>query len=280
MKIFMLWDMEGVSGLHKREQVWFWEEGVSDDVAEEGFQLLMRDADAAARAALEAGADEVIVSDTHHGGNNMRPAEMFSDPRVTIHASNFVDGKNRRGWMPGLGEGVDGFMLMGHHAKAGTRGAFLPHTWSGQWADFRINGESTGEMGMEACYAGHWNVPLALVQGDDFACAEAETQFPWAARASVKKAEGHDRCSGLDAEAARRLTGEKVAEAVGGIRDGRYRPHQPELPMTVAVQMTKPEYAEAAAGKPGAVRVDDYTVEARVDRRCDVVTWILGVGPL
>ena len=32
-------------------------------------------------------------------------------------------------------------MLMGHHAKAGTEGAFLPHTWSTEWADFLINGE-------------------------------------------------------------------------------------------------------------------------------------------
>jgi hypothetical protein len=25
MKIFMLWDMEGVSGLFRRPQAWFWE---------------------------------------------------------------------------------------------------------------------------------------------------------------------------------------------------------------------------------------------------------------
>jgi hypothetical protein len=31
---------------------------------------------------------------------------------------------------PDLDESVDGLLLMGHHAKAGTDGAFLPHTWS------------------------------------------------------------------------------------------------------------------------------------------------------
>ncbi len=34
MKVFMHWDMEGVSGILSREQVWFWEEGVREDVAE------------------------------------------------------------------------------------------------------------------------------------------------------------------------------------------------------------------------------------------------------
>ena len=54
--------------------------------------------------------------------------------------------------MPDL-EDADGLMLMGHHAKAGTHGAFLPHTWQLDWEDFRINGVSVGEIGIEACYA-------------------------------------------------------------------------------------------------------------------------------
>ena len=27
MKVYMLWDMEGVSGLFTREQCWYWEPG-------------------------------------------------------------------------------------------------------------------------------------------------------------------------------------------------------------------------------------------------------------
>src|SRR5262249_6769800 len=61
MKLFMHWDMEGVSGLFSREQVWFWEEGVRQEVADEGRRLLMADVNSATAAALEAGADRVIV---------------------------------------------------------------------------------------------------------------------------------------------------------------------------------------------------------------------------
>src|SRR5436305_8749332 len=125
MKLYMHWDMEGVSGLFTREQVWFWEEGVRPEIADEGRRLLMADVNSATAAALKAGADRVIVCDTHHGGGNMIIPEMLDDPRVTYHGRSRAvrDGKSR--WMPDLDERVDGLMLMGHHAKAGTAGAFL-----------------------------------------------------------------------------------------------------------------------------------------------------------
>jgi len=61
MKIYMHWDMEGVSGLFTREQVWYWEAGVRSHVARQGLELITADAaDTAARAALEAGADKAV----------------------------------------------------------------------------------------------------------------------------------------------------------------------------------------------------------------------------
>jgi D-amino peptidase len=82
-RIFTHWDMEGVSGLFHREQVWFWEEGVRPEVAEEGRRLLVADINSAAKAALEAGADRLIVCDTHRGGGNIRLPEMLADPRIS-----------------------------------------------------------------------------------------------------------------------------------------------------------------------------------------------------
>ena len=36
--------------------------------------------------------------------------------------------------------------------------------------------------------------------------------------------------------------------------------------------------AAKAARKPGVLRIDNHTVEARVGRQCDVVKWLLGTG--
>jgi D-amino peptidase len=274
----MHWDMEGTSGLFTREQTWYWEPGVRPEVAAEGRDLLRADVAAANAAALAAGVDRIIVCDTHHGGGNLELDKVTADPRVTYLGRSVGDQDGERRWMPGLDQSVDAFLLPGHHAKAGTAGAFLPHTWTSDWADFRINGQSVGEIGIEACYAGHWNIPFILVQGDEAACAEVREQFPGVVTAEVKRALSADLCTGMDAASARELTAAKIAEAIGKLRRGELRPYRPALPMTVTIRMATAEAAERALRRPGVRRVDEHTVESRVERHCDVVRWINGTG--
>jgi D-amino peptidase len=279
MNVYMHWDMEGVSGLFTREQTWYKEEGVRPEVAAEGIRLMIADVNAGVRAALAAGAERVFVCDTHGGGGNIILDEMFADPRVTYHGRSRAlrDGKQR--WMPDLDEQIDGLLLMGHHAKAGTPDAFLPHTWSSaEWSDFRINGESVGEIGIEACYAGSWDIPLILVHGTETACAETETQFPGAVTAAVKGDESYDRCSGLEPEAAHRLTAGKIAEALDRLRTQPPRPYKPSLPLRVTLRLHTPAIADRYAAKPHARRIDETAVEWTVPRQCDVVKWIANAG--
>ncbi len=274
----MHWDMEGVSGLFEREQVWFWERGTRQSKGREGRELLMADINSASAAALAAGVDELIVSDTHHGGGNIEPERMLQDPRITYlwRPRGYQDVGYR--WLPGLDHTVDVLLLPGHHAKAFTDGAFLPHGWSLDWADFRINGRSVGELGMESCYAGHWDVPLVMVQGDEAACAEAEEQFPGVVTACVKRALSRDFCTGLDPESARRLTADKIKEAIEKARTAKPPPYQPALPMTVTIRMAIAEEADRAVQRPGVQRLDEYTVACQVERHADVVKWINGTG--
>lgn len=275
MKLYMLWDMEGASGLFTRAHAWYWEPGVSPEIAEEGRRLLIADVNSASAAALAAGVDELVVCDTHHGGGNIRLEDMLIDPRVTYHVRStqvLADGTRRT--FPGLDETVDGFLLLGHHAKAGTPGAFLPHANSLAWADYRINGQSVGEIGMEACYAGHWDVPLILVQGDEAACRETEAQFPGAVTAAVKRAIHEELCTGPEPAEAHRLTAEGVAEAVERARAGwRPAPYKPHLPMHVTLRLTTAAEADKAEQRSGARRVDEHTLECRVERQCDVFAW-------
>lgn len=274
----MLWDMEGVSGLFRRHQAWFWEPGATEADHETGRRLLMADINAAVAAALDAGADDVIVCDTHHGGGNVRIDEMPVDSRVTYLGKAAWERDGKRVWMPGLDESVDGFMLPGHHAKSGTPDSFMPHAWSRTWADFQINGLSVGELGIEACYAAHFGVPLILVQGDEAACREAEAQFPGVVTAGVKRAVDADTCVGPTPEEAHRLTAEKVQEAIGKARQKQIAPVLHRVPMEASIRMTTAEAAEAAAKRPGVTRFDEHTVGATVEYRGDVVKWIVGLG--
>jgi len=276
MKVYMHWDMEGASGLFTRAHAWYWEPGVSEAIKEEGRLLLMADINSAVAAALDAGADQVIICDTHHGGGNIRVAEMLQDPRVTYHDTSTRQENGRLRWMPDLDESVDAFMLPGHHAKRHTANAFLPHGQSRDWAEIQINGESVGELGLEACYAAHWGVPLVLVQGDEAACREAEARFPGVVTAAVKRAVSVDLCEGLEPAAAHQLTSEKIHEAIAKARRGEVPVLRPQLPMTVSIIMFTPEKAEEAAQRPGVQRLDDLTVAASVEQHGDVLKWITG----
>lgn len=269
MKLYCLWDMEGVSGLYTREHCWYWEPGVRPSVAEEGRRLLTADVNRATTAALEAGATELIICDTHHGGGNFLWEELLADPRIRYETPR------PDAMMPGLDESVAGLLLLGHHAKAGTADAFMDHTW-GPWFDVHINGMSVGEIGLESCYAGHWDVPLVLVQGDDACCREAETQFPGVVTACVKQGLSFAKAAGPAPQIGRDLTARRVGEAVAALAGGTpFRPFKPSLPMTVQITLRTTEEAERAARRLGVTRLDGRTVCATVDRQCDVLRWII-----
>jgi D-amino peptidase len=274
----MFWDMDGDSGIFTREQAWYWEPGVRENVPGEIRRMFTASANAASAAALAAGVTELVVCDTHHGGGNFIPEKLLQDPRITYYHHDVGMPGGKRRWMPGLDDTVDALMLPGHHAKVGTKDAFMPHTWTQQWLDFRINGMSVGEIGIETCYAGHWNIPLVFVQGDEAACEEARQQFPGVVTAAVKWAKTPELATGVDAEEGHRETAMRVAHAVERARSGKLRPFKPTLPMTITVRLRTAEAAAKVAQRPGVRRIDDYWVEARVGRQADVVKWILGAG--
>ncbi len=278
LKIFVLWDMEGTSGIFTREQAWYWENGVREQVAQEARGIFTSNVNALSAAALEHGATELIVCDTHHGGGNLIREQLSTDSRVKYEYRSVGLENGKRRLMPQLDSSVAGLMLPGHHAKAFTERAFLPHTNSIGWANFQINGQSVGEIGIEACYAGHWDVPLIYVEGDEAACYEARRLFPGVVTAVVKQAESAELCTGLDQKAAHREVERKIAEAIEKARTHQLRPYKPALPMTVTVRMRTMEGAAKAAKRPGVLMLDDHTVEARVGRQCDVMKWLTGAG--
>jgi D-amino peptidase len=275
VKLYLLWDMEGTAGLFTRDQAWYWEPGVPPETAEAGRRLLIEDVNAASAAALAAGVDEIVVCDTHHGGGNIRLEDMLPDRRITYHVRStgtLADGTRRV--FPDLDETVDGFLLLGHHAKAGTPDAFLPHTNSLAWADVQINGQSVGEIGVEACYAGHWDVPLMLVHGDAAGCREAAAQFPDVLTAPVKQAVDAELATGLEVAAAHRLTAQRIAEVVDRIRRGqRPAPYKPRLPLQITLRLNSVEAADEAERRSGATRLDATTIGSHLASPFEIFGW-------
>src|SRR5881409_2093795 len=168
MKVHVISDMEGVSGIVKWQQT-----TGGDPMYEEGRRLYTEEINAAIRGAKGAGATEIVVMDCHGAGegytfNSLLPEEL--DP-----ACEYVVQQEWTEYTAFLESGCDAALFVGMHAMAGTADGVLSHTVSGQaWQSLRFNGTLVGETGINAALCGHWGVPVLLVTGDRAVCREAE----------------------------------------------------------------------------------------------------------
>jgi len=263
MKIYILADMEGISGIRTMPMV----QRDSPGEYAEGRRLMMEDMNAAIEAAFANGATEVVACDTHGGGGQVIMREM--DPRAVYETPAQSSGGRV---MPALDESFDGVILLGHHARAGTLNGFLDHTMnSREWFEYRINGQPVGEIGIEAAYAGHFGVPVIAVSGDEAAVREAQELLGPVEGAVVKWGVGRNRARSLALPAAHQAIRDAVARALASIQ--RMTPFQPALPAVVELTLYRSDFADAFAAKPGVERVDARTVRRTVDSLMDVCHW-------
>lgn len=172
MKVLISADMEGTCGVVSWVQVTPSESGDSPTNQGEYDRARLRmthEVNAAIEGALAGGADEVIVNDSHDGMRNLIPEELHP-------VCQYISGNDK---VLGMMQGVDipemgAVLYTGYHAKAGTPGGPLAHTWTGWLNDVRIDGVSTGEFGVNAVIAGHFGVPVVFVSGDEKAVAQAQ----------------------------------------------------------------------------------------------------------
>ncbi|WP_033338541.1 M55 family metallopeptidase [Catenuloplanes japonicus] len=180
MRILISADMEGVSGVvHTTET-----NPDKYDYAR-GRALMTAEVNAVIDGVLEAQPDaDVLVADAHGPFRNIITEDL--DRRVRL-----VRGRPRPlGMLGGLDESTDAVMFVGYHARAGAGPAVLAHTMSDGVLSARMNGRTFGEIGFNAAMAGHHGAPVALIAGDDAACAELAELSPDTVAVPVKEALG------------------------------------------------------------------------------------------
>jgi D-amino peptidase len=251
MKIYIITDMEGVSGIGREEQVM-----LDSPHYEPARRLLCADVNAAIAGAFEGGATEVLVCDGHGSGSNLILSEM--DERATYERPN-----GTLDLLPGLDASFSGLLCVGYHAMAGTLNGFLDHTQSSSWYNYLLNGRRTGELGQVAVWAGSYGVPPLLVTGDQAACDEGREFFGAIETAAVKQGIGRQRARCLHPLKAREAICQAAARALS--LAGRVEPYRVEVPLTVRLEYSRSDLADAVALRPGTRRVDARTVERVVD---------------
>ncbi|MGI5322554.1 M55 family metallopeptidase [Actinomadura nitritigenes] len=249
MKVFVSVDMEGVSGLTDPEEMRAGGRGY-----ERGCELMTGDANAAVRAAFDAGADQVVVTDSHGRGKNLR-ADLI-DERCTLIRGPHMAMR--------MGEGLDGSfdvaLYVGYHARAGAERGVLNHTWMGrEILDARLNGEVAGEIRLMAGYAGSLGVPVGLVAGDEAACVEARDVLGAVPTVAVK--------AGRDRYAAELIPPARAQEMIyeTALRSLRapsgWRPLAVTSPYTLSVDWNSTSIAQSCALIPGVTLTASRTTE-------------------
>ena len=122
MKVYIHTDIEGVAGwvfFANRENPSI----MNRDHARRMNRLLTEEINAAVRACIAAGADEVLVNDSHGSCYNINFEDL--DPVCRIIHGRAGYGPN---WLPLLDGTCDAAIGIGMHAMAGTSRAVCPHS--------------------------------------------------------------------------------------------------------------------------------------------------------
>lgn len=247
MRVYISVDMEGVSGV----VAWAATERGKDDY-ERMRRLMTQEANAAVEGALQAGATEVLVNDSHDDMRNLVLEDLHPDAKL-------ITGDHKpMSMMEGIGPDFDAVFLIGYHSRAGSSGV-LNHTYAGRLGSYSVNGKVMGETGMNALVAGYFGVPVVLVSGDAAVTAEARDLLGNVETVAVKEARSQFSAACLHPSKARALIKEAAVRALAHLK--QYSPLKPESPSTVRLVFQASGFADSASIMPGAVRVDPVTLE-------------------
>lgn len=258
MRVYISVDMEGIAGVAHPHQVSFDATHPDRTDYDRSRSLMAGEANAAVAAAFDAGADEVVVNDSHWQMRNLRAEEM--DPRARL-----LIGDKPFSMTQGIGrdEPFDAAAFIGYHAGAGSAAGIIGHTYSNVVLEARINGTPHNEAGLNAMRLGAHGVPVVLVAGDDALAAEVVRLLPWAERVVVKRAQAALVADSLSPAAAREAIGAGLTAALG--RLAAMETYRVTAPVRLEVDLRLPIMADYCAVIPGVERCGPRSVTATAD---------------
>jgi D-amino peptidase len=251
LKVHISVDMEGIAGVVTGEQL-----GPTGFEYGRFREFMTHEALAAVRAAKAAGATEIVVADSHGNGQNLLIEQFPSDVRI------IRSWPRRLGMVAGIDDGVDAAIFIGYHAGTSNPAGVRAHTFSSaNLTRVALNGESVTEGSWNAAIAGHFNVPVIMMSGDDAAIAEVQKAVGMIEAAETKRSLGFHSASTLTPGASVVLIGTRVRAALARIGD--FKPYKITAPVVVDVTFKHYMPAEVLAYLPIFERTDSHSIRFR-----------------
>lgn len=256
MRVLIMTDMEGVSGIVVWEQV-----NGGSAMFEEGRRLYTEEINAAVRGAKAAGATRVVVVDCHGAGsgwtfNSLIPDQLDPDCEWVAHHtwSRYTEL---------LEEGCDACLLVGMHARANTPDGVLCHTISTTtWRNLWFNEDLVGESGINAALCGHYGVPVLLVTGDEATCRETrELLGPGLTTVAVKHGLSRFSARQIPPVRARKMIEDGARAALQNLK--AVKPYVPAKPTQIHIELGNVDSAPQFRGRHGVELAEPLRVVSR-----------------
>jgi D-amino peptidase len=248
LKVYISADMEGVVGVVTGDHL-----GPAGFEYQKAREWLTAEVNTAIQAAKDAGATEIVVSDSHGNGENILMDLLPSDVKLV------------RSWprplmmMQGIDESFDAILFIGYHASTTNSAGVRAHTMSsGTLTAVRLNGVAVPEAAINAAIAGHFGVPVVMISGDNVIIDEAREHLGEIEGAVLKEAYGFHSAITVMPEVANRIIREKVTAALGRLDD--FEPYRLEGPVEVEVSFKNYLAAELLSYLSIVDRVDSHTI--------------------
>ena len=266
-RVYISVDMEGVAGVVTADQL------NPAGFEYERFRRFMTDeALAAVRAAKQAGATDIVVSDSHANGENLLIDLFPNDVRI-------VRSWPRHGaMMAGLDKSFAAAIFVGYHSSTTNPKGVRAHTISSaHFARLALNGTAVTEAELNAAYAGDFGVPVVFASGDDAAVAEIRARLGDLETVTTKTSLGFHSAETLTPAA----SCERIFAGVVAALAGRERRHPYVLAHPVTLDLTFKNYmpAEILSYLRAVERVDSHTIRfvghdlQEITDFIDVVDW-------
>lgn len=249
LKVYVAADMEGIGGV----STWDAQADAKGREYEKFRQLMTQEVNAAVSGAFDAGATEVLVSDSHGDAQNIDVEAL--DKRVKLV----------RSWPRPLlmDQGIDNsfgaLVLIGYYASQGQFPAVLAHNInSSRIMGMKFNGTAIPDAGLAAAIAGEFGVPTVFVSGDQTVGEEMKRLVGPIETVAVKQAIGFYAATMMHPEAAQRLIRERVKRAVE--RRGEIKPYRLSRPVKLEITYKQTVNAEVVSYLPGVERSTGDTI--------------------
>ena len=247
LKVYISADMEGIGGV----STWEVQASAKGREYEQFRRLMTLEVNAAIAGAFDAGATEVLVSDSHGDAQNI-DVELL-DPRASLIRA----WPRPLGMMQGVDSTFEAAVFIGYHAREGRADAVLAHTFSGDEV-VKLNGVEMSEAGYNAAIAGDLDVPVVFLSGDQTICEDAKELLGPIETAVVKQASGFHSARMIPPGKAQALIREGVKRGVERRKD--LKPFRVTHPVKTEVRFNEIVKAEVASYIPGVERLSGNTI--------------------